>query len=72
MVPSRQREPPHPCLSVLAMAPKGILGVGGGIDARLHPLVLMAGHIMSQTAVLRVAVPPAPLPAIYFLVFGEI
>lgn len=53
------------------MNPEGILDIGGG-GARLHPLVLMAEPIMPGTAVLKVAVPQAPLPAISLLVFGEI
>lgn len=30
MVPSRQWDPPQPCLSVLTMDPQGILGIGAG------------------------------------------
>lgn len=30
MVPSRKQEPPHPCLSVLAVDPEGILGIETG------------------------------------------
>lgn len=72
-MPSRQWEPPHPCLSVLAVDPEGILGIErGDVPDSMHPLVPTAGHTMAQTAVLRVTVPPAPSPPTSFLVFGEI